>query len=242
MLFNEKTEENLQCGFSGTPKGGFGGGGGSAASSKKASPAAESTGTHDDIPNVQEDAQGARQKLQELTGLSESDVRETMKAVMGYTQERSADIRDFQYGSTKDMSPKDIERAKREVEVLNKYIDKMPKFKGDIYRGKDFESPEKAEAFLNKLKTSDYQLPALSSFSSTPKIADNFARSRSKMGMKGRVPIVFVVEGNKSGASIRSLSEKTKEDEVLVPKNVRYRLKKAAYQKDGIWYVPLAES
>jgi len=38
LKFDEQTEENLQCGFSGTPKGGWsGGGGGGAASSKKAS-------------------------------------------------------------------------------------------------------------------------------------------------------------------------------------------------------------
>lgn len=234
-MFNIETEENLQCGF--TTAGGAKSSSGGLATKKVNEP----KGTHDDIPNAQEDTQAARQKLQELTGMSEPEARESMRAVLGYTQERSADIRDFQYGDTKTMSPKELETARREVEVINKYIDKMPKFKGEIYRGKDFENPEKAEAFLKKLKeTSDYELPAMSSFSSTPKIADNFARSRTKMGMKGRVPMVLAVE-NKSGASIRSLSEKTKEDEVLVPKSVRYRLKGEPYQKDGIWYVPLVE-
>lgn len=229
----------MSKGGGGSGKGGAGGGSGFAG---KGAAANEPNGTHEDLPNSQEDMQGARQKLQELTGMSEAEARESMKSVYGYTQERSADIRDFQYGSTQNFSPKELETVKKEVEAINRYIDKMPKFKGEIYRGKDFESAEKAEAFLAKIKKdSDYQLPAMSSFSSSKKIAENFARLQTKIGNKGRVPVVFVVEKNKSGASIRSLSEKTKEDEVLVPKNAKYKPKGEPYQKDGIWYVPLAE-
>ena len=238
-MFGIETEENLQCGFTTTG----GAKGGNAVSDKKVNEVkkVEPMGSHDDLPEYRNDFTATNQKLQRLTGMSEPEAKESMQAILNYTELGSTDIRSFQYGNTKTMSPEELKTVRREVKVINKYIDKMPKFKGEIYRGKDFENSEKAEAFLKKLKeTSDYKLPAMSSFSSTPKIADSFALDRSKMGIKGRVPMVFAVE-NKSGVSIRSLSVKTREDEVLVPKNVRYGLKGEPYKKDGIWYVPLVE-
>lgn len=188
-------------------------------------------GGHDVLPD---DPQSAIKKIQEITGMSEKDAIESARAVNSFTNYNYDEIRKLEYAG----------KTSAQIDAINRYIDKMPKFQGEISRGKEFDSPEKAQAFIDKMKKgAPYVLPAMSSFTSDPDVAKRFANIEKNAGVEGSTPMVFVVAANKRGVSVRSLASTgmKDEDEVLVPKKTKYKLKGEPYLKNGTWYVPLEE-
>jgi SPP1 gp7 family putative phage head morphogenesis protein len=125
-------------------------------------------------------------------------------------------------GKKKDTTPWHREQAK----LINDYINDSPKYDGVIYRGFRQDTVDGAayvEDIKKALKSKDgYSLRSFSSFSSNYEIAQNFA---AKTDSGDDPPEAFLVEvkRNTRGASIRSVSTITDEDEVMVPKATRYR-------------------
>jgi SPP1 gp7 family putative phage head morphogenesis protein len=124
-------------------------------------------------------------------------------------------------GKKKDTTPWHREQAK----LINDYINDSPKYDGVIYRGFRQDTVDGAayvEDIKKALRSKDgYSLRSFSSFSSNYEIAQNFA----VLTDGDDPPEAFLVEvkRNTRGASIRSVSTITDEDEVMVPKATRYR-------------------
>ena len=233
MKFVKRTGENLQCGFT-TTGGAKSSSGGGAVSDRKVNepkkPQSLEDGTHDVLPK---DAASAVKKIQNITRMSEKDAIESARAINSFTKFAYDDIRNLEYAG----------KTSPEVKAINRYLDKMPKFQGEVSRGKQFDSPEEAQTFINKMKQgAPYVLPAMSSFSSDIGTAQKFANIEKSAGVEKSTPMVLVVATNKRGVSIRSLSDVRNEDEVLVPKKTKYKLKGEPYQKNGTWFVPLEEN
>ena len=178
-------------------------------------------------------------KISDLTGMTKSEATKSAKAVNAFTDESYERIRKAEYAG----------RETPQIIAINRYLDKMPKFSGEIFRGKQFKSDEDLDAFVEKLKNNhSYELPAMSSFTSDKEIAVNFAKGEggtSARAIKSLPAAVFKITGNKSGVTAKGLSTNVEEDEVLVKKGARYRLsgKTETIEKDGkkITIIPLEE-
>ena len=191
-----------------------------------------------------EEREGQKQvsAIQKLTGLSESEAKSSIKAIedystiKGYSISNYASIRDVQQGKFKvdgrDLTKPEISKIKSSIKAIDQYVKKMPAFDGVIHRGISFESKEEQSSFLSKI-SKGYSLDAMSSFSSSKATAKGFAESSS-------FGILFVVK-NKSGASIRNLSEIKAEDEVLVPKGVKYKIADKPKKSGNIIIVKMEE-
>lgn len=184
--------------------------------------------THDVLPK--DDLNKAAKKIAELTGMSEKDAADSIQAVRDFTSKSYEEIRGLQYAG----------KSSPEIEKINRYLEKMPKLKGEVLRGKGFKSTEDLDKFIADLKKGkSYQLPAMSSFTSSKSVAKQYADSRANA--KSEVPAVLVVKNNKKGASIRNISEYKGEDEVIVPKGTKYKMAGKPYMRDGVWHIPLKE-
>jgi hypothetical protein len=124
-------------------------------------------------------------------------------------------------GKKKDTTPWHREQAK----LINDYINDSPKYDGVIYRGFRQDTVDGAayvEDIKKALRSKDgYSLRSFSSFSSNYEIAQNFAVLTD--GDDPPEAFLIEVKQNTRGASIRSISTITDEDEVMVPKATRYR-------------------
>jgi hypothetical protein len=124
-------------------------------------------------------------------------------------------------GKKKDTTPWHREQAK----LINDYINDSPKYDGVIYRGFRQDTVDGAayvEDIKKALRSKDgYSLRSFSSFSSNYEIAQNFAVLTD--GDDPPEAFLIEVKQNTRGASIRSVSTITDEDEVMVPKATRYR-------------------
>ncbi len=124
-------------------------------------------------------------------------------------------------GKKKDTTPWHREQAK----LINDYINDSPKYDGVIYRGFRQDTVDGAayvEDIKKALRSKDgYSLRSFSSFSSNYEIAQNFAVLTD--GDDPPEAFLIEVKQNTRGASIRSISTITDEDEVMVSKATRYR-------------------
>ncbi len=124
-------------------------------------------------------------------------------------------------GKKKDTTPWHREQAK----LINDYINDSPKYDGVIYRGFRQDTVDGAayvEDIKKALRSKDgYSLRSFSSFSSNYEVAQNFAVLTD--GDDPPEAFLIEVKQNTRGASIRSISTITDEDEVMVPKATRYR-------------------
>ena len=180
--------------------------------------------------------------IQKLTGLSEGEAKSSIKAIedystiKGYSISNYESIRAVQQGKFKidgrDLTSPEISKIKSSIKAIDQYVKKMPAFDGVIHRGISFESEEEQSSFLSKISRG-YSLGAMSSFSSSKTTAKGFAEASS-------FGILFVVK-NKSGASIRNLSQMKAEDEVIVPKGVKYKIMGNPKKVGGVVVVHMEE-
>ena len=105
-------------------------------------------------------------------------------------------------------------KVDKNIELLEGYIAKAPKFDGVVYRGLN-ASTEDMNRILEAL-TEGKSVRALESWSKDPIIAKEFAIGTGNH-------LTFRVK-NKKGADITQLSQMSGEREVLMPSNVRYRV------------------
>jgi SPP1 gp7 family putative phage head morphogenesis protein len=169
--------------------------------------------------------------LAEIHGVSRAVAKDRMNAIEhfsgpDYPGIRAGDGGRSTYytedGKKENTTPWHREQAK----LINDYINDSPKYDGVLYRGFRQDTVDGAayvEDIKKALKSNDgYSLRSFSSFSSNYQVAQNFAVLKDGADDP---PEAFLIEvkRNTRGASIRSVSSITDEDEVMVPKATRYR-------------------
>lgn len=111
---------------------------------------------------------------------------------------------------------------------LNKLLTSAPKFEGEVYRGVEFSSKEKADAFISNFKKGGiYVDPGFMSTSTNKNIADQFKDSGN-----GGLGISLKIK-SKNGAAIKSLSDIPSENEVLFGANSKFFVKNIKTGKNG---------
>lgn len=169
--------------------------------------------------------------LAEIHGVSRTVAKDRVAAVEHFSGSEYPGIRAgdgdrptyyTEDGKKKDTTPWHREQAK----LINDYINDSPKYDGVIYRGFRQDTVDGAayvEDIKKALRSKDgYSLRSFSSFSSNYEIAQNFA-AKTDGGDDPPEAFLIEVKRNTRGASIRSISTITDEDEVMVPKATRYR-------------------
>jgi hypothetical protein len=132
------------------------------------------------------------------------------------------DIRAYESGKSYDKSRKaDIERHSQSI---GHYIDSGPKFDGEIHRGLSFETKSELNKFIKSI-AGGIELDAVSSWSSSPSTAKDFACCDFGAILK---------VANKSGVSIRNVSEYPEENEVITKKGAKYRIKSQSKIGDNV--------
>ena len=181
-------------------------------------------GIHDFIPLLDENNEFDNfkhpevvNKISAITGMTKSESRASAKAVNAFTDEDYEKIRKAEYAGIKTA----------QIVAINRYLDKMPKFSGEMFRGKQFKTQQDIDNFVEKLKEGhSYELPAMSSFSSNKETATTFA-VEGALGLAQKSSpssVVFKITGNKSGVTVKHLSVNVEEDEVLVKKGAKYKI------------------
>jgi hypothetical protein len=154
--------------------------------------------------------------------VSESVARERVEAVGRFADYNYPEIRAADDGLTtyKDVDDEIVgvsKQAQDDARRINEYIRDSPKYEGTIYRGLS-DSGGNLDQMIDQLKSPEgLTIRSVSSFSSSPRVAVNFATA-------GKTKAVVVeVRSNRSGSSIRNIAALHHEDEVIVPKGTRYR-------------------
>ena len=164
-------------------------------------------------------------KIAKITGMKDKEVKLSLEALKKFSgTEEYKKYRELEKTGKiiSENSSEAIAKTKSEVEAINQYIDKMPKFHGSIYRGMRLESQQVLDDVIKKLQNGESsELNAMSSFSSSEFVARTFALTDRK---DQSVALIYEVVENKSGVTIKNLSRFPGEDEVLVPKGARYKL------------------
>jgi hypothetical protein len=148
--------------------------------------------------------QGVAKKL----GVSLQEAQESLDAIYNFTYTGYEYMRQNDRANKKDL----------ELQAVYKFLEKAPKYKGEVYRGLKFSGKESYNEFIDAFQVGKVnKLGELSSFSSTLSVAKGFSSSK--------YPVVIHVASNRSGASIKKFSAWSNEDEVLTPKGAKYRTK-----------------
>lgn len=163
-------------------------------------------------------------QIQENTGMSYEEAEKTYSAIKHYTRTGFRAIRDG--------------HAHKEESIIEKFINKHPKYDGKIYRGIALDKV-KGETLISDLKTKKESggltdMMGLSSWSSAESIANEFADNRP-----GEYKFIFELN-NQSGVGIDHLSEWQGEEEVLQSGKVKYKVKDI-FLKDGKYRIKLEE-
>lgn len=175
----------------------------------------------DKIKAIQEDVKMGSGKT-----ISESQASEMLNGVTEFTGCRSTPIR-IAYNN-----PNADAHDAASLRALDDYINSAPKWKGQLYRGISV-SNEQAESILS----GDFvDMLGPSSWSSERTIAEQFSN-----GYKD-VRIVFILDDNKSGASIAHIGALDGiESEVTAPSGVKYGIDKIS-RESGIIYIDVHEN
>ena len=193
--------------------------GNSTASPKTATTVAK--GGHEDVPELLEygadisklkDQKSLKTSLDvvmQKSGMNLKEAKASIQAIRSFTgpQSRYQEIRSGE--------------DKQTAADLNRYINTMPRYEGQISRGLSFTDKKIAQSFLKELTGNGLELKAMSSFSSNEDHSRKFANRATKKGGFG----ILMKVTNKSGTSIKPLSNTPFEDEIVAPEGARYRVK-----------------
>ena len=113
---------------------------------------------------------------------------------------------------------------------INDFLDKAPKYQGEIYRGMVIPDSDLND-FLSSMEKG-VSITAMSSHSKSKDVAMSFTRTLDKTQAK----VLITVKKNRSGVDIESFSTKPEEEEVLVPSGSAFRSTNIKQSKgsDGI--------
>ncbi len=203
-------------------------------------------GSHDDLPEKVYDRPGGSTVINEdaqidamakNAGLSREEAAKSHDSIGRFTAGFYEDFRNVERGKLdafkttstmewdKKATAQKLAETQEKIRAINQYITKAPAYKGEIYRGMGFSSAEDQAGFLKSLGSKS--LNAMSSFSSKSRVADSFISTSSSFG------VVLKVVNNKSGVSIKNISQYKTESEVLVPKGTKYKIVKVTPRSDN---------
>jgi hypothetical protein len=187
----------------------------------------EATGTHDEGLKIGGmDFEQQLGKYAKDKGIELTEARDRADAVFSYTKIDYSAIRRAQQEGRYSQQAQDIEN----------YIKDGNPYKGSVYRGLSFRTPEEKASFLKGLEGGQMKSTSMDSWSSNIKIAQEF-------GENAGLPqsVILGVKQNKSGVSIKGLSSLPREDEVLVGKNKSYKVVEIKQGSSGQTMVLLEE-
>lgn len=150
------------------------------------------------------------------------DPQEALKyidAVNGYTGNEYRDIRRAQLDELQGKPIEDA-RLKEKIDLIEEYIASVPLYPKDVplYRGFGSRSPDNLQAFEEAYVNGELiTMSGISSWTSEEKMAHNFVRTKDHGAL-------FELVSNKTGVSIKHLSEHPTENEVLFGTNATYRI------------------
>lgn len=152
--------------------------------------------------------------IEKLTGVDRDTAEEMYDATTSFTDGFYKQIRTAGFKG----SPPASAYEKQQADLVDKMIEKAPKFDGEVFRGIGTD-PATAKQIIQKAKDGHLinQMGA-ASFSTDEKIAYNFAQGESEGAM-----IIFVTKGVQNGTSVRALSKYTNENEVLMSSQARWK-------------------
>lgn len=171
-------------------------------------------GDHESMPSTPKEYREALEKAG--VNISEKEAAATTTAIYKWTRD-ATDIRVDQKAGEEN------EDANR----ISNYVRNSTPYKGEVYRGINFKSKEEALSWTKGDKDGilDNQ-GAHASWSSSLETAEEFSdTSFSSYNGESEIFPVVIKSINKSGASIRNLSNIKEEDEVMVLKDTRHRVK-----------------
>jgi hypothetical protein len=159
-------------------------------------------------------------------GVSRQEADSYQEAIRGFAGSEYREIRSASVGQDAN------EDIKRKAQNMDKFINKSPKFEGEVHRGV-IVSPEEA----NALKAgATINMKGMSSWSSDQGIAESFA---SGAGNNNQAVIFHV--NNKSGASIAHLAAMPYQKEVVAPSTAKYGIQQTQ-NKGSTLHVYLTEN
>lgn len=120
---------------------------------------------------------------------------------------------------------------RKQRELLDDFIYSMPKYEGAIYRGRRLSGDKFTELMDNLKKGNTIGMGGPSSWSTSKSVAEDF--SQHSYSDTNDVRIMFVLPGNKSGASVKFSAYHENENEVVQPSTGRFKLKKGGEYGDG---------
>lgn len=165
-------------------------------------------------------------------GVSVEQAKELYGSVNAYTGSQYKDMRAAQRGEL------DSEHYRRMASNLETYIDEAPKWAGGTtYRGLNLDQ-ETAATLLkdwNKGATIDIN-GGTASWSTRLGVSENFADYYGKSAK-----LVFSCKTQRRGTSVKHISQHSLENEVLVSKDVRYRVVGTPKSKGGYTYIEVEE-
>lgn len=117
-------------------------------------------------------------------------------------------------------------------EKLNAYLDRAPKFKGDLHRGMSVEKGDIDSVLSQYKEGSEVTLDAKQSWTTdTKNVQDRLTQVRS--GQTDPVSVVFEYPNSNVGVDISKHSRFEEEKEVLVPKGAKYKVKAVTKHEGG---------
>lgn len=152
--------------------------------------------------------QKALQSIMEETGYTESEARKLQTTMQDYL---GGDYAAYTKGGKKE-----------EVEIIDKGLDLMPKFDGEIFRGMNFNHNTEDFKRFDGIEIGDkIEMKSVSSWSSKKGVAENYGGNFS-----GDIDSVMILcNGNKTGVGVQHISKwGTGEAEVLSPSTAKWKV------------------
>ena len=148
-------------------------------------------------------------------------------------QERGVKLSEWEASRIKLLDKGEDKTFGRMADRIEDFIQRAPKYDGEIYRGTGFNSKEDAMTYIKGMSQGGKTL-TMDSWSASRGVADSFASGQA-LGYGGAVNDHRVVMKmpNKAGAPIETLSGIGAEKEVLQPSGVEYRVKKVTTKTTG---------
>lgn len=151
--------------------------------------------------------------------LDRQEARKYIDAVYEYSDQLYKDIRRAQLAELQGKPIEDA-RLKEKIDLIEEYITSAPLYPNNVplYRGFGSRSPDNLQAFEEAYVNGELiTMSGISSWTSTEAKAHNFLTGKKHTAL-------FELVSNKTGVSIKHLSEFPSEDEVLFGTNATYRI------------------
>lgn len=165
-------------------------------------------------------------------GMTDKEAEDTLAAIKSWAGSGYEGVRSWQFGRTNKEPDFINEYYKDRADILEKFIEKMPKWAGGTtYRGMDAQQKRQ---FFEALDIGDqWDAKSLNSWSSDYAIGMSFAN------YGGKSSVLLRCQSPQNGTSIKNMGGLRRESEVLTSGKCRYRVVGKSYDDKGTLIVDL---